>query len=199
MRSFSAADVQSMMAELAIQAAPQPYQGDGASSLIATTSGGATFVVTMLQCEDPETGQSCTQAVLYTAASNAGIAYEDLNSFHENSDVTRAINVPDEQMIVFGMQIFSRGGIGRENFQLLTALFLNYMQRYVDGQMAAASTVALRSMGAKGGKTDNIGARNESSLAPTAFTDTYAYAVKAAVANTRHVEFLTGNASKVID
>ena len=145
-----------MLADFNITATLQPYSGDGTGSMIARTDGGAMFVITMMQCSDPAAATGCTQAVVYTGLSNSGVAYDDLNTFHTNSNVTRAVNIPDQQMIVFGTPIFTQGGIGREHFQLLTALFLRDMQQYVQNQMAAGTSVSLTVQPDEGGKADNV-------------------------------------------
>lgn len=200
MQDFSAADVTSMLAEFEIGTAVQPYQGDETASMVATTSGGATFIITMLQCADAAAASGCKQAVIYTGMPNSGVAYDDLNTFHTNADVTRAINVPDQQMIVFGTQIFAQGGIGRENFQLLTALFLNDMQAYIQNQMSAATSVALRFEQKPQGKTGNISTViSTGARLPSPRIKSVDHALAAAVANTRNVEFLSEKAAQLVD
>lgn len=199
-KEFSAGDVASMLAEFEIETAVQAYSGDETASMIATTSGGATFIITMLQCDDAAAASGCKQAVMYTGMSNAGIAYDDLNTFHTNADVTRAINVPDQQMIVFGTQIFAQGGIGRENFQLLTALFLNDMQGYIENQMSGATSVALRFEQNPQGKTGNISTViSPGRHLPSPRIESVDHALAAALSNTRSVEFLNEKAAELVD
>lgn len=200
LQNFGVSDVSSMLGEFNISVALQPYNGDGTGSLIARTEGGAMFVVTMMQCSDPAAATGCTQAVIYTGMSNSGVAYDDLNTFHTNANVTRAVNIPDQQMIVFGAPIFTQGGIGREHFQLLTALFLNDMQQYVDGQTVGGTSVSLEVQPRDGGKADNITAESSTSLASSQLKSaSLPHALKAAVSNTQHVDFLSGEAAAFVD
>ena len=200
MQNFSASDVSSMLAEFNISTALQPYSGDGTGSMIARTDGGAMFVITMMQCNDPAAATGCTQAVVYTGLSNAGVAYDDLNTFHTNSNVTRAVNIPDQQLIVFGAPIFTQGGIGREHFQLLTALFLNDMQQYVEGQLAAGTSVSLEVQPQESGKTDNITAEPSNSLESSQLkAASFPHALKAAVSNTHRSSFLSDKAAAFVD
>lgn len=200
LQNFGASDVSSMLAEFNITAALQPYSGDGTGSMIARTDGGAMFVITMMQCSDPAAATGCTQAVIYTGMSNSGVAYDDLNIFHTNSNVTRAVNIPDQQMIVFGTPIFAQGGIGREHFQLLTALFLNDMQQYIEGQIAAGTSVSLEGQPDKGGKTDNMTADSSEYLGSSQLKlASLPHALKAAVSNTQYVNFLPDEAAAFVD
>ena len=200
LQNFGASDVSSMLAEFNITSALQPYNGDGTGSMIARTDGGAMFIITMMQCSDPAAATGCTQAVVYTGMSNSGLAYDDLNTFHTNSNVTRAVNIPDQQMIVFGTPIFTQGGIGREHFQLLTALFLNDMQQYVQGQLAAGTSVSLEVQPHEGGKTDNMTADSSEHLESSQLKSaSLPHALKAAVSNTQYVNFLSDEAAAFVD
>ncbi len=197
---FSAADVESMLGELEISLVRQPYLGDGTVSLLATTSGGATFVITMLSCSDPAAALGCKQAIVYTGISNVGVVFDDINTFHTNANVTRAINVPQQDIIVFGTQIFSQGGIGRENFQLLTALFLRDMQDYIQSQRAAGTSVSLQLETAPKNKIGNEPTSStQSILLPSFYRETISHTLTAAVSNTRNVDFLGERAAELLE
>lgn len=200
MEKFSVSDVASMLSEFSITMQLQPYQNDDTATLTATTEGGAQFIITMFRCDDVAKGLGCKQAMVYTGLPNAGFSYEDLNNFNTNSDVTRAINVPAQQMILFGTQIYAHGGIGRENFQLLTALFLNDMQSFMDSQNDGALQVSLKLAPEEKGKTKNVAASGESSgQSPGPRAGTVGRALTAAVSNTRRVQFLTAEAAKYVE
>ncbi len=197
---FSAADVESMLGELDISLVRQPYAGDNTVSMLATTSGGATFVITALSCSDPAAALGCKQAVVYTGISNAGVVFDDINTFHTNANVTRAINVPQQDIIVFGTQIFSQGGIGRQNFQLLTALFLRDMQDYIQNQRAAGTSVSLQLEMAPKNKIGNRPTiSTESIMLPSFYRENISHTLTAAVSNTRNVDFLGEKAAELVE
>jgi hypothetical protein len=199
MEKFSVSDVASMLKEFEIEIALQPYENDGSATLAATTAGGGLFIISMFQCDDATIGAGCKQALVYTGMSNAGLSYEDLNTFHTNSDVTRAVNVPEQQMVVFGTQIYAQGGIGRQNFLLLTALFLNDMQNYVDAQSTASTSVALKILPSTS-KSENLTTVKTGAIAaPKPNGNMYEHALTAALSNTWNVKFLTEEAAKLVD
>ncbi len=200
MQKFSASDVASMMSEFGIQTSLAPYDGSEAATIVAKTSGGAQFFISMFTCDNLAAGTGCQQALVYTGTSNAGFAYEDINTFNGNADITKAVNVAAQNIIVFGAPIYARGGIGRDNFKLLAALFLNDMQRFVDSQSATAASVSLTSPPPAGGKLDNIGAERE----PAPDTPYYRaslteHMVSAAVSNTWKVKFLSEEAAAALE
>lgn len=190
MNKFSASDVTAMLSDYQIQAALQTYDGTGMANMIATTSGGAQFIITLFQCDDVATAQGCTTALIFTAMSNAGVSYDDLNTFHTMADVTRAVHISEQQIILFGTQIFSHGGIGRENFKHLTALFLLDMQGYLERLQAGASTVSLKAAPSmeKGGKISNS-AETPAPLAEGFHAANIEHALSAAVSNTLRISF----------
>ncbi len=195
---FSAADVSSMLEGLEIASSLQPYQDDGSATLAATTKGGGVFIISMFQCDDASVGYGCKQALLYTGMSNAGLAYEDLNVFHASADVTRAVNVAEQQMVIFGTPIYSHGGIGREHFQILAALFLHDMQEYVNAKNEGATSVAMKVLRSRG-KTGNVVLDADVTTAARGLIGgTYEHALGAALSNTWSVEFLTDEAAKLV-
>ena len=200
MEEFSAADVQSILGEVDISLVRQPYLDDGTASMLATTTGGATFVVTMLSCTNPAEALGCKQILVYTGVSNVGVVFDDINSFHTNASVTRAVNVPQQDILVFGTQIFSQGGIGRENFKLLTMLFLRDMQNYIQTQRSAGTSVALQLKNTPKNKIAN----EENSLPadvmlPSYYRENLSHTLTAAVSNTRSVDFLSEEAAQHLE
>jgi hypothetical protein len=190
---FSAGDVTSILAEFAISTTLTPYEGQGEATIIATTTGDAQFVVSLFKCANPAEGAQCAGAVIYTATANAGIAYDDINSFNAVSNVTMAVNVAEQNLIVFGRQLFFSGGVGRDNFKLITALFLTDMQEFMDARTAAGTAVSLNVAPAEArGKTDNIAGADDTitfvarSISMGAVDD---HVLSAAIANTWQVSF----------
>ncbi len=201
MYKFSASDVASMLSDFEIETALADYDGGELATMVARTSGGAQFLISLLACDNLATATGCQRAIVFTATSNAGFAYEDLNDFNLGSDVTKAMNLASENIVIFGIPIYSGGGIGRDNFKLLTALFLNDMQNFSEAQSTAASQVSFDNGPKPAAKLDNIGSASQSApreipLYSAAMTE---HAVSAAVANTWRVEFLTGNAKAALE
>ncbi len=189
---FSAGEISSIFAEFAIATKLLPYEGQGAATIIAQTSGDATFVVSLFNCVNPADGTQCGGAVIYTATSNSGIAYDDINSFNAVSNVTMAVNVAEQNIVVFGRQLFFSGGVGRDNFKFITALFLTDMQEFMDARTAAGTSVSLNEAPATTGKTDNVAGAGDTvtfvarSISSGAVDD---HALSAAIANTWQVSF----------
>lgn len=189
--TFNAADISSMMSEFSIQTALAPYAEDETATVIATTEGGARFWISLFQCADPTTGVDCGGAAIFTGLSNAGVSYEDINSFHSDANVTRAVNVSEQNLLIFGTQIFFTGGVGRENFKFVTELFLHDMQTFVDGKAAVGTLVSLGVAPPSGGKVDNIVKADGDAAQPAALPAGYSvdYALAAAISNTWNVRF----------
>lgn len=201
MSKFSASDVTSMLSDFEIETALADYDSGELATMVAQTPGGARFLISLMVCDNLATATGCQRAMIFTATSNSGFAYEDLNEFNLGSDVAKAMNLASQNIVMFGVPIYSGGGIGRENFKLLTALFLNDMQNFNDAQAAAASEVSFGNSPKPAGKLDNIGSARQSApreipLYSAAMTQ---HAVSAAVANTWNVEFLTGKAKAALD
>ncbi len=189
---FSAGDISSILAEFGIATTLTPYNGQGAATIIATTTGDAKFVVLLIKCANPAEGSQCAGAVIYTATANAGIAYDDINSFNADSNVTMAVNVAEQNLIVFGRQLFFSGGVGRDNFKLIIELFLTDMQEFIDARTAAGTAVSLNVAPEAAGKTDNVAGAGDTitfvarSISTGAVDD---HALSAAIANTWQVSF----------
>lgn len=140
--SMSATDVTAMLGEYSIASELRASQAGGSPSLVATTAGGAKFLVGFFECADAAKPSGCKQVMISTAQASGGVDFEDLNSFNGQSSVTTVVYEPTNQILIFGRNIFMPGGIGRENFKLQTALFLSDMQQFVEGRRASTKSVS---------------------------------------------------------
>ncbi len=140
--SIGAAEVTQMLSEYSISTELRANPAGGSPSLIATTAGGAKFLVGFFECADAAKPSGCKQVMISTAQASGGVDFEDLNSFNGQSSVTTVVYEPTNQILIFGRNIFMPGGIGRENFKLQTALFLGDMQQFVEGRRASTKSVA---------------------------------------------------------
>lgn len=140
--TIAASDVSAMLAEFEITSELRSSQAGGPSSLVATTSGGAKFLIGFFDCVDQARSAGCKQVMVSTAQSSGGVAFEELNAFNGQSSVTTVVYEPQSQILIFGRNIFMPGGIGRDNFKLQVALFLNDMQKFVEGRRGSAKSVS---------------------------------------------------------
>ncbi|MDZ7628848.1 MAG: hypothetical protein U5J99_10650 [Parvularculaceae bacterium] len=141
--AFSATDVAAMMGEFGFKTELRQANGAASPSLVATTDGGAKFLVGFFDCADAAKPAGCKQMMVSTAQASGGVEFDDLNAFNGQSSVTTAVYEPSNQILIFGRNIFSPGGIGRDNFKLQVALFLNDMQTFVEGRRAGAKSVSM--------------------------------------------------------
>ena len=140
--TIGAPEVTAMLADFSIGAELRASAAGGPPSLIATTAGGAKFLVGFFDCAEPAKPAGCKQVMISTAQASGGVEFEDLNSFNGQSSVTTVVYEPTNQILIFGRNIFMPGGIGRDNFKLQIALFLGDMQKFVEGRSASAKSVA---------------------------------------------------------
>lgn len=141
--SLNAADVAQMLTEFDIETQLRPPNEPGRSpALVASLGSGAKFLIGFFQCEDVKSAQGCKQIMISTAQPVAGASFEDLNSFNGVSNVTTVVYDTENQILIFGRNVFVPGGIGRENFKLSVVLFLNDMQRFVEGRQSGVASVA---------------------------------------------------------
>ncbi len=140
--SVSATDVSAMLAEFGFQSELRTAAGSTSPSLVATTDGGAKFLIGFFDCADAAKPAGCKQVMVSTAQAGGGVDFDVLNSFNGQSSVTTAVYEPSNQLLIFGRNIFAPGGIGRDNFKLQVALFLNDMQGFVETRRAGAKSVA---------------------------------------------------------
>lgn len=141
--TLSAGDISSMMSQYSITTQLAPYEDNGAATIIADTSGGARFLISLFDCADPVAGTECKGAATYTAFSNAGYAYDDINQFNTQANVSKAVNVAETNVVVFGMQRYFKGGVSQDNVSYGVVLFLQDMQTFLDGRTASQTQVSL--------------------------------------------------------
>jgi len=158
LNSISASDVAAMLKDFDITVEMRPSQRPGGSPLmVATTEGGAKFLVGFLQCDAPAAPAGCRQAMVTTAQSSAGVVFDELNAFNGTANVTTVVYDPKSQILIFGRNIFLPGGVGRENFKLQVALFLNDMNSFAQSRTSGAASVALTRRPNLRGKIDAMG------------------------------------------
>jgi hypothetical protein len=143
LEAVSASDVSAMLAEFGFTSELRKASGASSPSLVATTDGGAKFLIGFFDCADAAKPSGCKQIMVSTAQASGGVDFDDLNAFNGQSSVTTAVYEPSNQILIFGRNIFAPGGIGRDNFKLQVALFLNDMQGFVEQRRAGAKSVSL--------------------------------------------------------
>jgi hypothetical protein len=143
LESVSATDVAGMLAEFGFKTELRTASGAASPSLVVTTDGGAKFLIGFFDCADAAKPAGCKQVMVSTAQASGGVDFDDLNSFNGQSSVTTAVYEPSNQILIFGRNVFAPGGIGRDNFKLQVALFLNDMQGFVESRRAGAKSVSM--------------------------------------------------------
>ncbi len=143
LESVSATDVAGMLAEFGFKSEIRTAAGAASPSLIATTDGGAKFLIGFFDCADAAKPSGCKQVMVSTAQASGGVDFDVLNSFNGQSSVTTVVYEPSNQILIFGRNIFVPGGIGRDNFKLQVALFLNDMQGFVESRRSGAKSVSM--------------------------------------------------------
>lgn len=141
--TISAADVSSMLVDFGITTQLRSANPGDSPSIIATTVGGAKFLVGFFDCADAAKPAGCKQVIISTAQSSGGVEFDDLNSFNGQSSVTTVVYEPTSQILLFGRNVFIPGGVGRDNFKLQVELFLTDMQRFIEGRRSTAKSVSL--------------------------------------------------------
>ncbi len=200
--AIGARDAAAMLAEFQISTELRASQRTGgAPLLLATTAGGAKFLLGFLQCQDPANAEGCRHLMITTAQSSVGVAFEDLNQFNGTSNVTTAVYDSTNQILIFGRNIFVPGGVGRENLKLQIALFLKDMAKYAESRVAGATTISLNVGGAPlsagaaasgnavSGKIDNAAGADNAAARALYLTPGGGLEVDVAGANDRGVNF----------
>ncbi len=186
MQTVSAGDVAAMMAEIGVSTQPVKVDGLAEPILLAQTQAGARFLFYFFGCADPVQAAGCNSTVVSTGLPMPGVPYDAINDFNGEANVTVAVSVPSEQLIMFGRNILVAGGHSKDLFRATIYLFLTDVSSFAK-KNAGVTSVAF----SKGGRGDSkIGARIEpapqarpfgvSDLAPT---------VAAAIENTGEVDF----------
>lgn len=187
--SIGAAEVSAMLGEYSINSELRANPAGGAPSLVATTAGGAKFLVGFFECADAAKPAGCKQVMISTAQASGGVAFEDLNSFNGQSSVTTVVYEPTNQILIFGRNVFLPGGIGRENFKLQIALFLSDMQQFVEGRRASAKSVSFTETPKLKSKITSITAPADADHPVVAIGFDRAAEVELAIANSLDVDF----------
>ncbi len=156
LESVSATDVSGMLAEFGFKSELRTAAGAASPSLIAKTDGGAKFLIGFFDCADAARPSGCKQVMVSTAQASGGVDFDDLNAFNGQSSVTTVVYEPSNQILIFGRNIFAPGGIGRDNFKLQVALFLNDMQGFVEQRRSGAKSVSLMKAPDLKSKIDSI-------------------------------------------
>lgn len=187
--TVSASEVTAMLGDFGISAELRASQAGGPPSLVATTSGGAKFLVGFFDCADAAAPSGCKQVMVSTAQSSGGVEFEDLNTFNGQSSVTTVVYEPTNQILIFGRNIFLPGGIGRDNFKLQVALFLNDMQKFVEGRRASAKSVSFAQSPKLKSKITSITAEEAGSQTALAISHDRSAEVELAISNSLDVDF----------
>ncbi|MEM1398213.1 MAG: hypothetical protein AAGH38_12295, partial [Pseudomonadota bacterium] len=77
--------------------------------------------------------------------------------FNSNSTVTRVVYEQSQQLLIFGRNIIMPGGVGKDNFKLQIALFLQDMSLFTNGR-AAGTSVSFGVTPSLRGKIDSLDA-----------------------------------------
>ena len=189
--SIGAGDVTAMLGEYSIQSELRANPAGGSPSLIATTAGGAKFLVGFFECADAAKPAGCKQIMISTAQASGGVAFEDLNNFNGQSSVTTVVYEPTNQILIFGRNIFMPGGVGRENFKLQIALFLGDMQQFVEGRRATTKSVAFNETPKLKSKITSMTAAGEGPSKAFAISADRSAEVELAIVNSLDVDFAT--------
>ncbi len=140
--TIGAPEISAMLTDFGITSELRASQPGSSPNLIATTAGGAKFLVGFFDCADAAKPSGCKQVMISTAQSSGGVEFEDLNNFNGQSSVTTVVYEPTNQILIFGRNVFLPGGVGRDNFKLQVALFLGDMQKFVEARKATTKSVS---------------------------------------------------------
>jgi hypothetical protein len=186
---ISASEVTGMLGDFGIGAELRASAAGGQPSLVATTAGGAKFLIGFFDCAEPAKPAGCKQVMISTAQASGGVEFEDLNNFNGQSSVTTVVYEPTNQILIFGRNIFMPGGIGRDNFKLQIALFLSDMQKFVEGRTASAKSVSFYRTPTLKSKVTSIAAGQTPSLIAEPIALDRSAEVEIAINNSLDVSF----------
>ncbi|MEE2692101.1 MAG: hypothetical protein VX640_11235 [Pseudomonadota bacterium] len=186
LQEISAAEVAAMMTEIGVTTQPVRVEGLPEPILLAQTASGARFLFYFFGCDNPATASGCANTVVSTGLPMSGVLYDAINDFNGEANVTVAVSVPSEQLVMFGRNILVSGGHSRDLFQATVYLFLTDVSSFV--QKNAGATAVAFSRGREPASKIN---RATGSQAPAhAFgLDDLSQIVAVAIANTGTVDF----------
>ena len=186
LEAIGAPETTAMMAELGVATQIVRAPGVAQPGLLAVTEGGGRFLFNFGGCADPEALTRCDSVIVSTAVPAGGLTYENINDFNGGAAVTTAVNVPGEQIVVFGRNIIVAGGHSRELFQATVVLFLLDVAGFAQTNAGVASAGFARET-AQGGK---ISGRTDAPASPPPFgLGDLSLHVAAAIDNTDDVDF----------
>lgn len=185
MSLISASDVAAMMTELGV--ASELVNAEGTAILVAETEGGGRFLFRFFGCANEAQAVNCRNTIITAGLPSAGITYEDLNTFNGNSIVTTAVNVPEQQIVLFGRNIIVLGGHSRDLFKGTVYLFLNDVSSFA--QMTSSASSVAFAPEAKGSKISGVASTVPSGPKTFFGLKDISQEVSAAIANTNDVSF----------
>jgi hypothetical protein len=189
--TVGAAEVAAMLSDYGIAAETRASQAGGSPSLVATTTGGAKFLIGFFECADPAKPSGCKQVMVSTAQASGGVDFEVLNDFNGQSSVTTVVYEPTNQILIFGRNIFMPGGVGRENFKLQVALFLGDMQKFVEGRRLSAKSVSFAETPKLKSKISSITASGTEPAQVRSISHDRSVEVEIAISNSLDVDYRT--------
>ena len=191
--TIGTAEVSAMLTEYGISSEVKATANGGSPSLIATTAGGAKFLIGFFDCADAAKPAGCKQVMISTAQASGGVEFEDLNNFNGQSSVTTVVYEPSNQILIFGRNIFLPGGVGRDNFKLQVALFLGDMQNFVEGRRANTKSVSFSARPDLSSKIDSITADSATPSPTLSISHDRSAEVEMAIGNSLDADFRVGN------
>lgn len=138
---INAIDVANILSEFEITSQLMPAEEGGQPALFAQSATGPRFIVTFLNCDQPQ-AVSCNDFAIFTAMSSSGLTFDDINEFNAVSDAARAYFDQQNQLIIFDTHVVVLGGAGRDNIALNIALYFTNLNNYFANRSATASSVS---------------------------------------------------------
>lgn len=160
----------------------------GVPFMIASTDGGAKFLITLRQCQGSAAAVGCLQATITTAQPSSGVTFDDINRFNGSSNVTTMAYDQSNQIVIFGRNIFMPGGVGVDNFKLQIVLFLSDMNNYIKTRQTVGTAVSFNRAPSLQDKVRSITAQSDDAV-PFQMSDNGALEVKIAIENAGGVDF----------
>jgi len=200
--SISAQKVIAVLTDLGLSTQMIDAGNGTRKAVLSQTSDGGRFYIDFLDCEDEALSNGCSIMVLRTAMNNSGVSYDDLNQFNISAVITKAVNLPDQNLIAFFRFCIVRGGAGKEQLQRQIALFISDMDYYVSSQSSATSvSFPIDSKAAKQTplKIAPLSARNNLNLSNTRdLLGEISLLNDAAIYNSKNVRFMTEEISALL-
>lgn len=182
--TVSAADINTVLGRLGAQTIVFDDENPVLYTIAATLESGGTFMVSLSDCLNADTGADCRRVTTYTGMPNAGFSYETLNLFNTLSGSGKAINLAEQNAIVFGTHQFLAGGVSLSNIEFNMVQLLSDVSQFVTALEGEANTVSFngRAIAPAGDKTANVTGDAPSSATLTPDRAGGAYSTRAAVA-----------------